>query len=127
MAGAADAWTYTPGGEDLAAVEPPGLLLPLWFSAAVVVRAAEGEVDEGAVADGAGRSEARDGLSWGAGDGAMAMAALIVDENAIERKEQEVCEALTPKAAGLILALSQGLSFPRPTGAARWQGLGPPL
>ena len=62
----------------MAAVEPLGLLLPLWCSAALVVRVAEGEVDEGAVADGAGRSDGRDGLSWGAGDGAMAMAALIV-------------------------------------------------
>ena len=59
-----DAWTYALGGDDLAAEGPRGLLLPLWGSTVVVARVAEGdEVDEGAVADGAGRSVGRDGLS----------------------------------------------------------------
>lgn len=80
----------------------------------------------GAVADGAGRSDGRDGLSWGAGDGAMAMAALIVNEmRSRERSRIEVCEALAPKAAGWFLALSQGLTSPVELYLHCCQGLGP--
>lgn len=90
----------------MAAAEPLGLLLPLCCSDAVDVRVAEGEADEGAAADadadGAGRSDGRDGLSWGAGDGAMAMAALIVkggcDGVGRGRAGKCVCEALGPKS-----------------------------
>lgn len=69
----------------MAPAGPLGLLLPLWCSAAFAVRGAVGDADEGAADEGAGRSACRVGLSWGAGDGAMAMAALMVKGRASER------------------------------------------
>lgn len=82
--------TYALGGEDLAAVDAPlGLPLPERRAGArgavdeaAAVRCAEGEVEEEEAAalreEGAGRSAAKDGLSWGAGEGAMATAVLMV-------------------------------------------------
>ena len=110
--GRRDAWTYALAGDDLAGAGPLGLLLPLWTSATLEVRVAEGEVDEGAVVGGAGRSDGREGLSWGAGDGAMAMTALILRENAIEGERKKVCESLGAKAAGGLLALGLGRCSP---------------
>lgn len=72
------------GGDDLgplAVLEPRGLPLPD-LCVVVALGGAASDNCEGADAvrelDGDDRSEGKDGLSWGAGEGAMAMAALIV-------------------------------------------------
>lgn len=76
--------TYALGGDDLgplAVLEPRGLPLPD-LCVVVALGGAASDNCEGADAvrelDGDDRSEGKDGLSWGAGEGAMAMAALIV-------------------------------------------------
>lgn len=74
------------GGEDLAAVGPLGLRDPLWYWVDFAdVRCAEGDCwEEEALFEAEWVSEEKEGLSWGAGDGAMAMAALILDSRGVE-------------------------------------------
>lgn len=81
----------------MAPAGPRGLLLSLWYSGAFAVRGAVGDADEGAVVEDAGRSACRVGLSWGAGDGAMAMAALMVDEERTKGAGNRNCARRWPQ------------------------------
>lgn len=83
---------YALGGEDFAAAASAPLGLPLPErgcccaafgvpEGAAVVRCAEGEdaaETEAAALCGGGKSAPKEGLSWGAGEGAIAMAVLMV-------------------------------------------------
>lgn len=59
----------------------PALALTLAVECVIgvaAVRCTDGDKGDGALADAAGSSEEKDGLSWGAGEGAIAMAVLMV-------------------------------------------------